>query len=268
MPPAFGGAAMAAGVPVLPTAEPIPPAGALLGFGTGGTAPANISEIVRDALEELDLHRGRKSRKDDRRDKLKKKDKKKKKKNHSSSSSGSRRSSSKGSSSSEGGPAPPNKKYPQWVKGKDLEKARITQEMLVRVCGLRVKRRSDLIALSNKYPGMLAGLFLIQVRNKLMMGDPSSVKELMQTDPARWGSTMSNLKDTRDLREIQLLCRVMHLLNTDKNPLAADLLAQRIKEVMMAKGKSGGSWEKGNLLSLMACDSSSTAPLPDGCLDL
>ena len=79
---------------------------------------------------------------------------------------------------------------------------------------------------------------------------------------------MSNLKDTRDLREIQLLCRVIHLLNTDKNPLAADLLAQRIKEVMMAKGKSGGSWEKGNLLSLMACGSSSTAPLPDGCLDL
>ena len=34
------------------------------------------------------------------------------------------------------------------------------------------------------------------------------------------------------------------------------------------KGKAGGSWEKGNLLSLMACESSSTAALPDGCLDL
>ena len=149
-----------------------------------------------------------------------------------------------------------------------METAKITQEMLVRVCGIRLKRRSDLIALSNRYPGLLAALFLTQVRNKLMMGDPSSVKELLQTDPARWGATMSNLKDTRDLREVQLLCRVMQMLNTDKIPHAMDLLAQRIKEVAMAKGKTGGTWEKGNLLSLMTCDSSSTAPLPDGCLDL
>ena len=149
-----------------------------------------------------------------------------------------------------------------------METAKITQEMLVRVCGIRLKRRSDLIALSNRYPGLLAALFLTQVRNKLMMGDPSSVKELLQTDPARWGATMSNLKDTRDLREVQLLCRVMQMLNTDKIPHAMDLLAQRIKEVAMAKGKTGGAWEKGNLLSLMTCDSSSTAPLPDGCLDL
>ena len=133
---------------------------------------------------------------------------------------------------------------------------------------MRFRRRSDLHRFAQQYPGALGALFLMQVRCKLQAGEVSKSSDLYRTDPTLWATTLSGLKEARDLREVLLLSRVICELNKDRLPQAVDIIAQRIREVLAAK-KTGGSWDKGSLLSLMASDSASmSAAMPDGALDL
>ena len=76
---------------------------------------------------------------------------------------------------------------------------------------------------------------------------------------------MTGLKEIRDLREVQRLSKLVAQLNANR---LLDLACQRIREIMLAK-KSGGSWEKAALVSLLPSDQASmSSALPDGCLDL
>ena len=101
-----------------------------------------------------------------------------------------------------------------------------------------------------KYPGALGALSLSQVRMKLMGGQVEDFKDLYKTDPTVWAGTLSGLKAVRDLREVQLLSKVVSELNKDRIPQAVDLKTHRVREALAAK-KTGGSWEKGALVSLL-----------------
>lgn len=59
--------------------------------------------------------------------------------------------------------------------------------------------------------------------------------ELLETDVARWESTFHQLKGVGDQREVQLLTKVISQFNAGKHPEAIDPLAQRIREILVAK---------------------------------
>ena len=82
-----------------------------------------------------------------------------------------------------------------------------------------------------------------------------------------WAATAGGLKEIRDQRELAVLARVLGLLNQEKLPEAADVLTQRVRELLAAK-RPGGTWEKGELLSLMPTAQSVSAVLPDGGMTL
>ena len=103
---------------------------------------------------------------------------------------------------------------------------------------------------------------------KLLRGPPERLRDLYQTGPTVWAASHSGLKEIRDLREVQVLSKLIAEINKNRIPEAVDIIAQRIREILTAK-KSGSSWDKGALLSLMPSDQASmTTPLPDGALDL
>ena len=95
----------------------------------------------------------------------------------------------------------------------------------------------------------------------------TSSKDLLDTDPTGWAATMCDLKDVRDLKEVQFLAKLLSDLNANRLPEAVDLLAMRIREIRMAK-MAGGSWEKANAVSLMPSTATVTTALPDGCMSL
>jgi len=140
--------------------------------------------------------------------------------------------------------------------------------MVQRAAGQRLKRRSDLLRHSQRYPGALGALFLTQVRGKLLAGDPGRVKDLHKTDPTVWAATRKGLKEIRDLREVQVLSKMLAELNADRIPQAVDFAAQRIKEILHAKRPSS-SWEKAAVVSLMPTEQATMASsLPDGAAEL
>ena len=133
--------------------------------------------------------------------------------------------------------------------------------------GLRFKRRSDLLNFSTKYPGALGAAFLIQLKAKLHGGAPRKLGDLYRVDPTVWALTQSQLKEMRDIREVQSLSAVLLALNTNNIPRAVDMVCQRIREIKQAKG-AGGSWEKAELLSLLPSTQASSTVLPDGAMGL
>ena len=116
-----------------------------------------------------------------------KKDKKKKNKKkdsgRSSSSSRSRRSRSGSSTTSSGS----DSRYPKWdPTKKNSGKVRVTHKQLASLESLRFKRRSDLLNYARRHPGALGALFLCQVRARLQLWPPSSMRELYQMDLGSW----------------------------------------------------------------------------------
>ena len=131
---------------------------------------------------------------------------------------------------------------------------------------LRFKRRSDLVNYSRKHPGALGALFLCQVRARLGRGPPHEMRDIYNTDVTSWAA-QSGLKEVRDLREVQLLSQVLVQLGQKKLPAAVDLIAQRIREIRVAKA-SGSSWDKAELVSLLPSNQPGSAPLPEMALAL
>ena len=93
------------------------------------------------------------------------------------------------------------------------------------------------------------------------------MSDLYRVDVATWASTNSGLKELRDQREVTVLGKVLTLLNRKREKEAADLMVQRVREILQAK-RAGGSWEKAELISLLPSTSASSTALPDGALAL
>eukprot|EP00974_Lingulodinium_polyedra_P101987 9876940-Lingulodinium_polyedra.AAC.1 len=115
----------------------------------------------------------------------------------------------------------------------------------------------------HRYPGSLAAHFLNQVRQRLGLPYARTSDEIRLTDVARWGASLSELKDVRDVREAHLLGVLLSELGKDRLAVAADLIAMRLRELRAAK-KEGGSWEKASVLSLLPSSHSGSAPVADG----
>ena len=269
--------------PVLPTATPdaaggmaAPAPGGAAGSALGFAAPAvnaggNLSaelEALRNIMDELKIdkkgekkrHRRKSSRdrKDGSRHKRKKRSaspaKKKKKDTKSSSSSSS--SSSGGSSDSEDS----GDKHLPWVPGK---KRRISKNMVLDANTMRFKRRSDLLNFHYRHPGGLAALFLWQVKQRLGGDPPKDSDSLKQVDAAGWANVHGNLKEIRDQKEVSFMCRLLLELGHNRLPVAADLAAMRIREILLAK-RDGSNWEKASILSLSPTTHGGHTPIPDG----
>lgn len=72
----------------------------------------------------------------------------------------------------------------------------------------------------------------------------------------------------RGIREVQRLTKMTSEVNSNELQVTVDIAAHKIKEVLLAK-RSRGMWEQASLVSLLASDQTSmSAPLPDGALDL
>ena len=146
-------------------------------------------------------------------------------------------------------------------------KKKFSSKQLCRYQKLRFKKRSDMLVFAEKNPGALAAMFLAQVRERLHRGPPQSTKDLLQVDVGSWAQTGSGLKEIRDLKEVVTLSRILMELNTKSFSKAADLCAQRIKEIRFAKS-TGQSWEKAEVISLLPTALPSTSPVPDGAMAL
>ena len=112
--------------------------------------------------------------------------------------------------------------------------------------------------------GICQALFLAQLRARLHKCQPDSLHDLHRLDTTVWAAQMTGLKKVRDVREVQVLTKVLQKLNWGGSlPQALDILAQRIREVIQAK-KAGSSWEKAQVLTFLPTDSAGSAPIPDG----
>ena len=75
------------------------------------------------------------------------------------------------------------------------------------------------------------------------------------------------LKDIRDKNEVLMLSKLLATLAANRIPGAADLMAQRIREVRAAKSQ-GGSWERAAAVSLLPSSAPSSTLVPDGAMHL
>ena len=107
---------------------------------------------------------------------------------------------------------------------------------------------------------------MCQVRARLQLGPPSNMRELYQMDLGTW-STQAGLKEVRDIREVQTLSHILCDLGQKKFGAAADTIAQRMREIKLAK-QSGSSCDKAELVSLLASNQASSSALPEQALAL
>eukprot|EP00929_Paragymnodinium_shiwhaense_P069373 TRINITY_DN34998_c0_g1_i4.p1 TRINITY_DN34998_c0_g1~~TRINITY_DN34998_c0_g1_i4.p1 ORF type:complete len:512 (+),score=110.49 TRINITY_DN34998_c0_g1_i4:32-1567(+) len=183
----------------------------------------------------------------------KKKKKKDKRKRSDSSDSAADSSSSAGSQ--------------KYVRLDGSRKEKITDAQLRKMNLLRFKRRSDLLNFNMKHPGALAADFLMQVRQLVSGSAAKDTKELAQTDPALWVGQSNAFKDARDSKEAMFLSKLLVEMGRSNISLAADLVAQRFRELRLAK-RDGMTWDKASAISLMPSVQTTAAQIPEGAFSL
>jgi hypothetical protein len=132
---------------------------------------------------------------------------------------------------------------------------------------MRFKRRSDLLEMQTKYPGALAAFFLHQVRGKIGQPNFARVNDVPLTDPGTWVLQQNEIKDIRDVKELQFLSKLLVDLGHNRLPQAADFVVQRMREIRMAKLKDG-SWDKAAVMSLVPGGLAGNTQIPDGAMVL
>ena len=84
----------------------------------------------------------------------------------------------------------------------------------------------------------------------------------MATDPTSWATMYTGLKELRDQKEVLFLSKLIAELGAKRSAVAADMAAQRVREILLAK-KDNGSWEKASVLSLTSTGLPAGQALPD-----
>eukprot|EP00971_Amphidinium_carterae_P232913 4622220-Amphidinium_carterae.1 len=99
------------------------------------------------------------------------------------------------------------------------------------------------------------------------MPEATTMTELRTTDPTTWATSpmwvATELKDVRDLKEVQFLSKVISEMNAGRYAQLMDMVVMRIREAHAAK-KEGGSWEKAPTLSMLTQGAGPQASLPEG----
>ena len=222
-----------------------------------GEQVKRVIDELRGDLERLALSDGGRSEKDrgrsDKKDKHKKKSasssrensrkKKKKKKKKTKGSSSSSSTSSRSRS---------NSRRP-FARVRMRSKARsrsISPGAVRNMSLLKFRKRADLIEFSQKYPGALAAQFALAVHEKLHAETARNEKSLYGLDLGRWARELSQLKEIRDIREVQTLALAMGKIQKGLVPQALDILSQRVKAILVAKSGKG-TWDKAAALELL-----------------
>ena len=86
-------------------------------------------------------------------------------------------------------------------------------------------------------------------------------------DLSAWVAQSPEFKEVRDNREVLHLSRILSELAANRVPVAVDIIAQRIREVRLAKS-AGQSWEKAGPISLVPSGAAASTALPDAAFSL
>ena len=226
---------------------------------------------LRVVLEEMRLKSLTKSPPKDRREEKRKKSRRRRSSgSESRSKSGSRSSNSRRSdrSGSRSGSRDKRRRYVR-LRAAHRSPQRCSTEAFEQTENLHLRKRKDLLHMTSAHPGTMGAHLLLQVRRKLMKGPPRDTRDLARTDVASWASStsMCDVKELRDIKDIQMLGRLMSLVGEGKIEEALDTIALRIREVRMAN-MQGSSWEKVAALSPLSASIPVNTPLPDGALTL
>ena len=266
MPPA-GGATLPPGA----AAGPATGLGFAAAQGTaGGGLEAEILQL-KQVMEELRMRETSATAKadPDKKDKSKKKKKEEaKKRRKKKKAKGSTEVSSASSSASKTSESSTSSRSSQSSGDKHLawtvaKKRRITSAQVVAANSVRFRKRGDLLNFHYKHPGGLAALFLWQVRQRLGGEQPKDTEALRRVDASSWANLYSGVKELRDQREVAFMCKLLLELGHKRYGHAVDLMAMRVREILMAK-KDGSSWEKASLISLLPGSHGAHSLIPDG----
>ena len=115
---------------------------------------------------------------------------------------------------------------------------------------LKFRKRADLLEFAQKYPGALAAQFALAVHERLHSELARDERALYRVDFGRWARELTALKEGRDVREVHTLAMAMQNITRGQTPQALDILAQRVKAIMIAKSAKG-SWDKASALELL-----------------
>lgn len=217
-----------------------------IGFGP---PPAGMSmESMLDLMIAMkaDLTRSRSSSRSE-----KKMKKKKKRKNKTSSARGrsssrgsndngkKKRSRSSNSSSTTSSSCQRSRSPAKWTyKGKNKSTPINRRSFLENE---RWKRRRDLLQFAMRRPGAMTAHFVCSICKKLSKPTPSETKHLISTSAVAWAKRHSGLVEIADQREALSLCTLLDHLDQREVERCADVLVQRIQEIVRAKTK-GGNW--------------------------
>lgn len=184
----------------------------------------------------------------------------------SSSSSGrSDSASSRSASRSSRGSEEFRRRYPRWVP-KGERRISYDQDTLTRAEGLHFRKRKDFLSFASRHPGALGAHILLQMPRRLMRPLPEHSSELRETDPTMWVMMLADLKDVRNLREVQLLSRLLMDINSDRLPAAVDRRPSGHADTRNPHGEAqGGTWEN---ISLMPSSVPVSTSLPDGAMSM
>jgi hypothetical protein len=86
-------------------------------------------------------------------------------------------------------------------------------------------------------------------------------------DLSLWAVAQLPLKELRDTREVQSLCRILMEINHGRLAKAADVLTHRIREIILAKA-AGSSWDKAAVISLLPAGVATNTTMPDNAMAL
>ena len=92
---------------------------------------------------------------------------------------------------------------------------------------------------------------------------PKTSRDLAQVDASSWANLYSSVKEIRDQKEVAFLCKLLLEVGHRRLGSAADLMAMRVREIMLAK-RDGSSWDKASVLSLLPGVHGGHAVIPDG----
>eukprot|EP00972_Heterocapsa_arctica_P037791 5564224-Heterocapsa_arctica.AAC.1 len=70
-----------------------------------------------------------------------------------------------------------------------------------------------------------------------MSGSVTKTGDLYNVDPQLWATAMSGLKEVRDIREIQILRRLIVDMNNGRHARLMDTMTMRIREIKAAKSQ-------------------------------
>ena len=106
-------------------------------------------------------------------------------------------------------------------------------------------------------------MFLSQVRQCLGGELPKNTRDLKRVDALAWANLYASLEAIRDQRDVAFTCKLLLELGHRRFATAANLIAIRIREILVAS-RDGSSWETAGVLSFLPSSHGGHTVILDG----